>query len=145
MPMVGFVIEKINAEKTAKKIKGNINVKTNIKIKNIEKQEIQVGEKKETILDFCFDFKVDYQPNIGKIEIVSHILYTDKPKVLEATLKEWKKKKKIDQQLMTRLYNIILYRCSIKALALSQEVNLPPSLRLPTIKPPKPGAVNYIG
>ena len=48
-------------------------------------------------------------------------------------MNKWKKEKKIDQALSAILMNRILTKCDIKALALLQDLNLPPSIPLPII------------
>jgi hypothetical protein len=60
----------------------------------------------------------------------------------------WTKTKKLDKELMTLITNFILIKCNIKALELSQQVNLPPHIRLPLVElssPTKGEKGDYIG
>ena len=99
----------------------------------------------EQVLKFIFEFSLDYEPEIGKLQILGHILYLDDEKKIKDTLKAWKKNKEIDQNLMQQILNAALYRCSIRALSLSQEVNLPPHIAIPTLQPMSKNQKNYIG
>lgn len=143
MPMIGFNFEKVVAEKVSP-IKGGIQVKNDVSIKNVELQELIIGKKKEDVLKFTFEFSSTYNPNIGLIFIKGHILFTEEPNEVKKIIADWKKKKIIPKDLMTFLLNAVLMRCNIKAFVLAQEVNLPPHLRLPTIKP-QSNVNDYVG
>ncbi|MEW6063475.1 MAG: hypothetical protein AB1571_03865 [Nanoarchaeota archaeon] len=140
MPIVGFNINRILAEKTAQ-IKDKLNISSNLNIKNIEQEKVTI-QKSEDILRFDFEFTTKYEPNIGNILIEGNILYLDEPKNVKDILKKWKKNKEIPPKLMQQIFNTILIRCNIKALELSQEIALPPHLRLPKVETKKPE--NYI-
>ncbi len=143
MPIVGFNFDKINVEKT-NPIRGRVQVKNNMAIKNVEQQELILGKKKENILKFSFEFTSEYEPNIGIIDLKGHILFMEEPDEIKKIIDGWKKKKFIPQDLMTVLLNTVLIRCNIKTLILSNDVNLPPHIKLPTISP-KSDASQYIG
>lgn len=143
MPIVGFNFDKINVEKT-NPIRGRVQVKNNMAIKNVEQQELVLGKKKENILKFSFEFTSKYEPNIGVVDIKGHILFMEEPDEIKKIIDGWKKKKFIPQDLMTFLLNTVLIRCNIKTLVLSNDVNLPPHIKLPTISP-KSDASQYIG
>lgn len=143
MAIVGFNFDKILVEKT-NPIKGKVQVKNNMAIKDVEKQELIFGKKKDEVLKFSFEFSSKYDPNIGLISIKGHILFLQEPAEIKKIMSSWKKNKTIPQDIMTHLLNTVLVRCNIKALIFSQEVNLPPHIRLPTISP-KSKASEYIG
>ena len=52
-------------------------------------------------------------------------------------LSSWEKDKSIPTDIMSQILNTILFKCNVKALNLSQEVNLPPHIQLPRVKPNK--------
>lgn len=143
MPIVGFNFDKITVEKT-NPIKGRVQVKNNMAIKNVEQNELILGKKKENVLKFSFEFSSKYEPDIGLIDIKGHILFMEEPDEVKKIMDGWKKKKFIPQDLMAFLLNTVLVRCNIKTLVLSNDVNLPPHIRLPTISP-KSDASQYIG
>jgi len=143
MPIVGFNFEKITAEKK-QLIKDKVNVKTDLHIVEVTEEAMPIAKSKEKILKFSFEFSINYEPKIGDIILKGHILYLDDQPKITSIVKEWKKTKKIETKLMEQLLNTILIRSNIKAFSLAQEVNLPPHIRLPIIKPTdKVG--NYIG
>lgn len=143
MPIVGFNFDKIMVDKLGP-IKGRVQVKNNMAIKNVEQQELMLGKKKEEVLKFSFEFSSKYEPNIGLISIKGHILFMDEANEVKKIMDGWKKKKFIPQDLMTYLLNTVLVRCNIKTLVLANDVNLPPHIKLPTISP-KSDASQYIG
>lgn len=143
MPIVGFNFDKIMVDKLGP-IKGRVQVKNNMAIKNVEQQELMLGKKKEEVLKFSFEFSSKYEPNIGLISIKGHILFMDEANEVKKIMDSWKKKKFIPQDLMTYLLNTVLVRCNIKTLVLANDVNLPPHIKLPTISP-KSDASQYIG
>ena len=96
------------------------------------------------MLKFGFEFSSNYEPNIGVVDIKGHILFMEEPAEIKKIMDSWKKKKTLPQQLVVYLLNTVLVRCNVKALVLSNEVNLPPHIRLPTISP-KTDASQYIG
>ncbi len=131
MPIVGFNIDKIIAEK--KEVKDKINISTNLKIMEVSQEKLQI-HKSEDIVKFNFEFDIKYEPKAGSIVIGGHILYLEDPKLIKGIVKSWKKNKTIEPKIMQQLFNTILLRCNIKALELSQEINLPPHLRLPRVE-----------
>jgi len=143
MPIVGFNFDKIIVEKKGP-IKGRVQVKNNMSIKDVEQQELVMGKKKEEVLKFSFEFSSNYEPKIGVIDIKGHILFMESPAEVKKIMDGWKKKKVLPQDLMTYLLNSVLVRCNVKALVLAHEVNLPPHIKLPTIKP-QSDVNQYIG
>lgn len=135
MPIVGFNLNQISAEKS-NKITGKLNIKNDLAIKGIEQEKIAL-EKSEEILKFNFEYIINYEPNIGKIAITGNILYMDEPKKIKEILNDWKKQKKLSKELAPRILNTILSKCNIKALNLSQDINLPPHIKMPFVKPSK--------
>ena len=72
-------------------------------------------------------------------------MFLDNTKNNKEILDKWKKDKELDQKLMMQVLNFILAKCNIKALSLSQEVNLPPQIPLPKLTAKKQQAEQYIG
>ncbi len=133
MPIVGFNYTKILVEKK-KPIRENIKVKNDMSISNIKKAEIAIA-KQEGVLQVDFTYSADYQPNIAYLEIQGNLLFLDTPEETNKTLETWKKNKKLPSSIARQILNAILIKCSVKALSLSQDLNLPPHIRLPTISP----------
>jgi len=132
MPIIGFNLDKIGAKKD-NKITGRINIKNNVNITNVEQEKLSITSS-EDIIKFNFEFKSTYEPEIGAVQINGHVLFMDEPKKIEDIMKSWKKDKSLPKNLSPLIMNHILTRCNIKTLILSQDVNLPPNIRLPSIK-----------
>ena len=141
MPIVGFNFDKILVEKKHP-ISNQVKINSDLSIKDLQEEKVSIG-KTEDLLKFIFEFKVSYD-NLGEILLVGHVLYLEDQKKINDILKEWKKNKKIPDELMALLINTALFKCNIKALTLSQEVNLPPHLRMPRLAPSK-DLKEYIG
>ncbi len=133
MPIIGFNFEKINAEKN-NQITGKIDIKNNLSIKNVEQEKLSLG-KSEEVLKFSFEYVTDYEPNIGKVSLIGNVLYMEDPKKIKEILDTWAKDKSVPKDIAPQVFNAILGRCNIKGLNLSQEINLPPQIRLPFMKP----------
>tara|TARA_Y100000310_G_C20609680_1_gene777350 strand:- start:645 stop:1055 length:411 start_codon:yes stop_codon:yes gene_type:complete len=135
MPVIGLNIDKIDAEKT-NKISGKVEIKNNLSITEIEQEKLAIGNSEE-VLKFNFKYGIGYEPKIGKIELTGNVLYMEDPKQIKEVIESWKKDKKISKELTTAILNTILAKCNVKALNLSQEINLPPHIRLPLVSPTK--------
>ena len=146
MTIVSFNFDKISAEKTGK-ITEKVDINHNFNIKNIEKTDIALQGKKQALKLF-FSFNVDYEPNIGNINMEGNLVYMDKEEEITKLIDQWKKDKKLPMGVTTLFLNTILTRANIKALMLSQEVNLPPQIQLPKAVPSEMSESNkgdYIG
>ena len=144
MAIVGFNLEKINVEKL-NSVKGQLDIKNNIIIKNIQEKELSLGDAKKDGLKLTFEYATLYNPDIGSITITGHLLYLGNQKQRRELLKTWEKDRKLTKDLSPEIINTILMRCSVKTLTLAQEVNLPPNISIPYLKPNEENASSYIG
>ena len=144
MPIVGFNFERVSGEKK-NIISKEVKIRNNASITGILEERLPIEGSKGEVLKFNFEYTTSYEPEIGEIELKGHVLYLDDTKKIKEILKSWKKDKKIPQELMQQLLNTIIRRSSIKALTLSEELNLPPQIPLPKLKPIKPENNEYIG
>lgn len=134
MPIVGFNFTTIHSEKK-KAIKGKVQIKSNVNISDVKEEKLPTGKTKTDGLRFDFNFNLDYNPEIGNINLKGFIYYMDDPKVLKDIMTNWKKKKIIPKEVTEQIINTILYRASIKAISLAEDINLPPHIRMPIIAP----------
>ncbi len=130
MPIVGVVLKDIRAKRIAD-YSGPISVSNNSSIKDVGEIELQAVDKKG--LKLSFEFKSDYQTekknSFADITIIGDVLWlVDDP---AAILKNWKKDKKLPEDVSLQTINAILRKCATKALVLSEELNLPPPIALP--------------
>ena len=142
--IVGFGFTKLSAEKH-ESIKGKIDINNNVSIKDVQESNFSLGkDKQQNVLKFIFEFNSKYEPSVGTIFFEGEILYLEEPKKNKEILNSWKKSKEIPKELMAVLLNTILTKCNVQALILSQEVNLPPPIPMPTVQMSQPDK-NYIG
>lgn len=133
MAIVGFNFTKILAEKNSG-IKGKVDIKNNISVKNVESAELALGDSKEKAIKFSFDFKSEYSPAVGRINFTSDLMYMNDAPKLDEILKSWKKNKQVPRDVMGEIMNTVLMRCNVEALMLSRDVNLPPPVPMPKLK-----------
>lgn len=133
MSIISFNFTKINAERK-EGAKGKISIANNIGIKDVKSFELKLGKNKEKALKLEFLFEAKYDPNIGNISLGGDIVYlgtADKVKEIE---KEWKKNKKLPNDVVEEVMGNILSKCNIEALIMSREINLPAPIPLPKVK-----------
>ena len=137
MTIVGFNFTKIEAEKK-EMIKGKININNNVHINNVEEKDLSLGNQKQKVLTFNFEFTAKYDPNIGSIKFTGDVLFMDDVKQIKEILDGWKKGKKLPKEIMPSILNTVLNKCNIQALILSELINLPPPIPLPKLQAAQP-------
>lgn len=135
MRLVGFNFSKINAEKISDKLE-NLKINTGIDIAEIKEVKSNFFKTKEELIGVKFEYKVDYEPGIAKLNFLGNMILSVDSKEAKEVLKEWNDKK-IPETFKLTIFNIILKRSSLKALQLEDEFNLPPHVPLPSIKAPE--------
>jgi len=147
MAIVSFAFDKIEVDRK-KTLEVPLKVRTNITIKDMKEEEITLtGGRKDLLLRFFFEYKVDYQTNQASVLLAGNVLMSGKRDELEKMVKEWKKTKKFDPNVSKDVLNNVFLRCNIKALSFEQEVGLPPHIVLPRLAQVKGKnkAEDYIG
>lgn len=144
MPVVGFNITKINVERNEAPKNASIKVNNNIQVKDIKEIKINVGAGKQKTVKINFQYTSKYEPKLGIIEIGGNIIYLDDAKKAKELEKEWKKTKKIPEDSIQPIMNSILNRCTVEAILLSREVNLPNPVPLPKVNARRK-AEDYVG
>ena len=137
MTIVGFNFTKIEGEKKDM-IKGKININNNVHINKVEEKDLALGNQKQKVLSFNFEFIAKYDPNIGSIKLTGNVLYMEDSKKVKDILDGWKKDKKLPKEVMPNILNTVLNKCNIQALILSELINLPPPIPLPKLQAAQP-------
>ena len=133
MTIVSFNFTKIEAEKKESG-KGKININNNVTIENVEEKNLSLGNQKQKVVSFIFEFTSKYTPNAGNIKLVGNVLYMEDSKKVKEIIDGWKKDKKLPKDIMTKILNVILNKSNVQALILSDHVNLPPPIPLPKVQ-----------
>ena len=120
MSIIGFNFTKIAAERN-EGIQGQVNIKNNLAIKGIEKQDLSITSKDQFGLKVSFEFTSKLEPNMGSITIHANVLMLETKEEGQKILAEWEKTKKLDDELMKQTFTFMLRRCTIKALLLAED------------------------
>ena len=132
MMIVGDKITKVDAKRG--KLKRGIKIETKPEITKISSEEIfAAGEKKEGAL-VDFNFNISYGKS-GHINLEGSLFITGEEKELKLLQKEWKKDKKINDNVFPVLLNRIFEIGLITAIPLSKTLGLPAPLQLPRVQP----------
>ena len=140
MKIIGFSLKKISVERK-NPIKGKLEIKTGLNIENIIKEEVPISDS--PALKFDFNYNINYEPNLAKLEIKGSIITLDDKSESEEILKEWKNKK-FSHSSKLAIFNFILSKCNIKAIQLEDEIGLPFHIEMPKLKPKKENQADYI-
>ncbi len=142
MRIIGFNFKKINAERK-KDLKGKIEVKTHIDIEKIEKETLDIAGD---ILRFSFLYSISYDPDHAKLSFEGTILAKpDQGEDVAKLIKEHNKKKHLPEDITLMIFNFIIGKCTLKALQLEEEFNIPPHIPIPKFSKPQEGKTNYTG
>ena len=124
-------------------------VKSDIKVTDVKQQGVTLPGMSKALV-FTFQFIVDYgleQPKkskLGSITIKGNILYAEQLNKQESILKEWKKSKKINSEVLKEIVAAALEISQIEAIYFARKVLLPPPVPLPRVKFADKNQ-NYIG
>ncbi len=139
MQVIGFNFTKIMAERPTESVRG-ATINTNIEFANIENENLPLL-KDQSALKITFKFSVNYidagqkkETSLGNILFEGVILIATPPAVAKELLKNWKKKE-LTHAAQLPLFNLILRRCTLKALDLEDQVGLPTHIPLPHLSP----------
>ena len=127
MKVIGFNYTKVNAERSLKEAKVE-KINQDLEFINVEKDELGLA-KDLNIIKISFTFKINYDPNCASISLDGTAILNTSPEESKQILKAWKKKQ-IEDSVRMPLIKLIMNKCSLKALNLEEELNIPPHMRL---------------
>ncbi len=132
MKIIGFNFNKIFVEKKSSEFR-DAKIKNTIDVTSIDSVKNEVLSQKEELVGVAFKFSIDYTEDKAKIELEGVVLLALNSKDSKRIVKEWKEKN-LSNDFKLPLFNLILRKSNIKALTLSDEMNLPPHMKLPSLK-----------
>lgn len=127
--IIGIKFNRIEGENKKVKDVKEISISSSPSIKSVEKEETSLFS--ENLLSFKFEFTTKYEPNIGYVKLEGELLA--KYENNEEILKEWKKKKTLPEDISIQILNAIFRRCLTKIISISEDLQLPPPIMLPTV------------
>ncbi|MBR9705764.1 hypothetical protein GOV14_01895 [Candidatus Pacearchaeota archaeon] len=130
MKIIGFVRSKISAERK-EKIEGSLSIDQKIDIKDLVKEKNPFSDEIDAIR-IKYTFSVIYSKKVAKIEFEGSVLVLPEKHEMDAFMKDWDSKK-IPESLRVSIFNFILSKCSLKALALEEELSLPLHMQMPKL------------
>ncbi len=146
MPIVGMTIKNIEARKTGELVQASLKVNNNTNIKEVSEKDLPALGKNKKGLSIGFEYKADYlddKKSIGEIVVNGDVFFLDEEQ--DKILKQWKKEKKLPDDVNIQVLNAILRRCLTRALSLSEDVQLPPPIAMPFATKTSPDQSRYIG
>lgn len=138
MQQIGFNITKISAENNFEKNSKVGQTSTDVQFLDVSKDKVPLINNLE-ILKISFSFLISYKElkedkdSLGFVKIEGHSLFTTDQKEIKDALISWKKKE-IPENIRLPLFNLILKKCSLKALMLEDELGLPSHFPLPQVR-----------
>ncbi len=130
MRLAGFNFDKISVERFSDDTT-NLKINTKIDVPKIEKFKPKNFDKE--LLRAEFLYILDYTPNFANIEFKGHVIFQAEEEEMKKILEDWKKKK-LEDDFQTILFNTILRKTNVKALELEDNMGLPFHMAMPTLK-----------
>ncbi len=131
MPVVGLNFTHLEAKRGEETPKGEITVNSTPKI--LEVKDVTLTNLGKKGLSLTFEFLTSYAPNVGEIRLKGSILFLDdKPQDI---LEKWKKDKALPEEVSVQVLNHLFRRCLIKIATMADDLQLPPPIQLPLVKP----------
>ncbi len=142
MNIIGFNYTQVSAYKS-QTFKTPFTINTNIEFLSIDKEKLDILKDTEAI-PAKFKFTLEYHETDekiadkkgqkqGEISFEGTLVLSATKEEAKELLKSWKKKE-IPQNLRQPLFNTILRKCTFRALALQEELNLPTHINIPLIE-----------
>ena len=133
MSIIGLSFDSVQGNRDKeKRLTAEMKVNSVPRINDVKEVSVPtIGDKK--VLSLTFDFVTNYDPNVGEIKVSGDLLYMAKDnKVL---LKQWSKEKKLPEDTSLEILNYLFRKCLLKVSIIAEDLQLPPPIPMPTIKP----------
>jgi hypothetical protein len=141
MPVIGLKINSYDAKRMKDTFTGEMKINSSPKITEVK--EIDVPSVGKKALAFAFEFGTQYGPDIADIKVSGEVIYVNDKEKAEI-LKGWKKDKKLPDAIGIEVLNHLFRHCLLKVSNIAEDLQLPPPLNFPLVKP-KSDQASYIG
>ena len=132
MSVMGTNFTKLLATRE-KGARGKISISNNITVTGVEAVKLVLGGKDQQTLKFTFSYISSYEPKVGTIEIEGDVIYLAKKTDAEKILSDFEKTKKVQGPVKLVILNAIVNKCTVQALVMSRDMNLPAPVPLPKV------------
>jgi len=130
MTVIGLTFTSMEASRTDKPVQGEIQVNTSPKI--VEVKEIDVKRLGKKTLSMGFEFDTDYSPGYGNLKLKGNVMFIGEKN--DEILEQWKKDKKLPDDISVEVLNHLFRKCLVKAAQLADDIQLPPPINIPVVK-----------
>lgn len=134
MPVVGMNFTRLEA-KRGKGSTGGGEIKVNSTPRITEVKEITLSNLDKKALSLNFEFVTEYAPDIGEIRLEGNILFLAEKN--SPILEQWKKDKSLPEEVSVAVLNHLFRRCLIKISTMADDLQLPPPIQIPLVRPKK--------
>ena len=131
MPIVGFKFESMEARREKAAAGGELKINSAPRITSVK--EVDIPTLKKKVLGLGFEFLTKYDPGVGEIKIKGEVLYMSDKNA--QVLKKWKDKKVLPDDMNIEILNNLFRQCLLKVSNLADDLQLPPPIQLPKVKP----------
>ncbi len=132
MPVIGLSFNAIEAKRSKEVVKAEIKVNSTPTVTGIKEMNVPtLGGKKA--LNFEFEFLTKYDPEVAEIKMGGSVIYLSDKNA--SILKQWKKEKKIPEDVSIEILNHLFRRCLIRVANIADDLQLPPPLPMPRVTP----------
>jgi hypothetical protein len=125
VPIIGIALNAMNARKI-EEIAGSVKINSNMNITQVKEQMLPALNCKGLSIEFDFMIKYQDEKDSVKAEIgmEGSVIYMGEDAA--SVEKDWKKDKKLPEDLKFQVVRIVSEKCSKKAIMISDDLQLPP-------------------
>jgi hypothetical protein len=131
MSVIGLRFRSFEAKREQGRITPQIKINSVPKITDVKETNIPMFDKKALSVDF--EFVTEYNPNIGNIKMSGELYFMAKDN--KEVMKSWKNKKEVPEDMRISVLNHLFRACLIKIANLADDLQLPPPMAIPRVKP----------
>jgi len=141
MPVIGLKFGSFSGKREKELINEKVNINSTPRITEIKETSVPNIAKK--VLSFSFEFITAYEPDVGVISVTGDVLFVDDNS--SKILSDWKKKKELPADISTEVLNFLFRRCLLKISNIAEDLQLPPPIGFPKVKPTEKQETDYVG